>query len=205
MQGRISKSSYTSKQQKEFLRTWTAIGRAHVYASHGPDLFQLLDIASSSLAVDNVCDDCGELYTAHPSLAGSQLEFGRPTALAVPVPAAESTLCTPSSTVAMSTPKPDSTSTSVSDSSGLHGKKRGKRQAGQASGLFGPSLFGGAPATPAPPPSGGFNLFGGFASAAPAPPATGNILFGSKPASDAVSTHNASSTLGGDPKSLPRA
>jgi hypothetical protein len=122
MQGHISKLSYTSKQRKEFLRTWTAIGRAHVSASHGLDLFQLLDIASSSLVGDHVCDDCGALCTAHPSLAGSRLEFGRPpTALAVPIPAAGSTSCTPSSTAAISTSKPSSTSTSISDRSGRLG------------------------------------------------------------------------------------
>ena len=78
MQGHISKSPYTCKQRKEFLRTWTAIGRAHVSASHGPDLFQLLDIASSSLVADHDCDDCGSLCTAHPSPAGSPLELSRP-------------------------------------------------------------------------------------------------------------------------------
>jgi hypothetical protein len=183
MQGHISKSSYTCKQRKEFLRTWTAIGRAHVSASHSPDLFQLLDIASSSLVGDHACEDCDELCTTHPSPAGSQLKFGRPTALAVPVPAAGSTSCIPSSIAAISTSKPDSTSTSVSDSSDLHGKRRGKWQAvsGQVSGHFGPYLFAGAP-----PPSREFILFGGFASAAPAPPPTGNT-FGSKPASDVAS------------------
>ena len=166
MQGYISKSSYTSKQRKEFLRTWTAIGRAHVSASHGLDLFQLLDIASSSLVADHDCDDCGSLCTAHPSPAGSPLELSHPpTALTeahlrmaatdqqitdrrisvvgsgqtLPVPAAGSPSCTPNSTAAISTSK----------RSGL----RGKRQAGsgQASELGRP-------------------LFGGFTSAAPAPP-----------------------------------
>jgi hypothetical protein len=173
MQGHISKSPYTRKQRKEFLRTWTAIGRAHVSASHGIDLFQLLDIASSSLVADHDCDDCGSLCTAHPSPAGSPLELSRPpTTLAathqqitdryisvvgsgqtLPVPAAGSPSCTPNSTAAISTSK----------RSGL----RGKRQAGfgQASEL-------------------GQSLFGGFTSAAPAPPVIG--IFGSKPASDAA-------------------
>jgi len=180
MQGHISKSSYTRKQQKEFLRTWTAIGRAYVSASNGLDLFQLLDIASSSLVADHDCDDCGSLCTAHPSPAGSPLELSRPpTALAeahlriaatnqqitdrrisvvgsgqtLPVPAAGSPSCTPNSTAAISTSK----------CSGL----RGKRQAGsgQASEL-------------------GRSLFGGFT--APAPPLTGNTLFDSKPALDAA-------------------
>jgi hypothetical protein len=102
MQGHISKLLYTRKQRKEFLRTWTAIGRAHVSASHGPDLFQLLDIASRSLVADHDCDDCGPLYTAHPSPAGS-------------------TLCTPNSTAAISTLKPGATSTSLFSSSGLRG------------------------------------------------------------------------------------
>jgi hypothetical protein len=78
MQGYISKSSYTRKQQKEFLQTWTAIGRAYVSASYGLDLFQLLNIASSSLIADHNCGDCGLLYTAHPSPAGSPLELSRP-------------------------------------------------------------------------------------------------------------------------------
>jgi hypothetical protein len=86
MQGHISKSPYTRKQRKEFLRTWTAIGRAHVSASYSPDLFQLLDIASSSLVADHDCDDCGPLCIAHPSSAGSQLESSRPpTAVAMRV------------------------------------------------------------------------------------------------------------------------
>ena len=88
MQGRISKSSYTRKQRKDFLRTWTAIGRAHVSASHGPDLFQLLDIASSSLiAHDDDCDDCG---LAHLSPVGF-------------------TLCTSNSTAVISALKPGAT------------------------------------------------------------------------------------------------
>jgi hypothetical protein len=155
MQGHISKSSYTSKQRKEFLRTWTAIGRAHISASHGPDLFQLLDIASSSFVADHDCDDCGPLCTAHPSPAGS-------------------TLCTPSSTAAISASKPGATTTSLFGSSGLPGKTQ--VGSGQA------SVF-------------GSNLFGGFSSAAPAPP-TGNISFGSKPASDTAPPHNSSSTSG---------
>jgi hypothetical protein len=88
----------------EFLRTWTAIGRAHVSASHGPDLFQLLDIASSNLVADDDRDDCGPLCTAHPSPAGS-------------------TSCTPNSIAAISASKPGATSTFLFGSSGLLGKR----------------------------------------------------------------------------------
>ena len=97
MQDHISKS-YTRKQRNDFLRTWTAIGRAHVSASHGLDLFQLLDIASSSLvAHDDHCENCG---LAHLS----------PVAF---------TLCTSNSTAAISTSKPGATNTSLFGSSGL--------------------------------------------------------------------------------------
>jgi hypothetical protein len=182
MQGHISKSPYTRKQRKEFLRTWTAIGRAHVSASHGPDLFQLLDIASSSLVADHDCDDCGSLCTAHPSPAGSPLELSRPpTALAEahlrmaatdqqitdrPVPAAGSPSCTPNLTAAISTSK----------RSGLCGKRQAG--SGQASEL-GRSLFGGFTSAAPAPPLTGSTLFGGFTSAAPAPPLTGSTLFSS--------------------------
>jgi hypothetical protein len=109
MQGRISKSLYTRKQRKEFLRTWTAIGRAYVSASHGPDLFQLLDISSSSLIAHNDdCDDCG---LAHLSPVGF-------------------TLCTSNLTALISALKPGATSTSLFSSSGLHKK----RQAGSSQG-----------------------------------------------------------------------
>jgi hypothetical protein len=124
MQGHISKSSYTRKQRKEFLRTWTAIGRAHVSASHGLDLFQLLDIASSSLAADHDCDDCGSLCTAHPS------------------PAAGSPSCTPNSTAVIST----------SNHSGLRGKRQAG--SGQASELGRSLFGGFTSAAPAPPPTG---------------------------------------------------
>lgn len=87
MQGHISKSSYTLKQWKEFLRTWATIGRAHVSSSCGPDLLQLLDIASTSLVADHDCDDCGPLCTAHLLPAGS-------------------TLCTPNSTAAIPASNP---------------------------------------------------------------------------------------------------
>jgi hypothetical protein len=97
----------------------------------------------------------------------------------------------------MSISKPDSTSISVSDSSGLYRKKYRKRQAGQASRLFGSSLFDSIPAIPALLLSRGFILFGSFGSAVPAPLPTGNI-FNSKPASDTVSTYNTSSTLDRD-------
>jgi hypothetical protein len=209
MQGHISKSSYTRKQRKEFLRTWTAIGRAHVSASHGPDLFQLLDIASSSLFADHDCGDCGPLYTAHPSPAGSPLELSRPpTASAeahlrmaatdqqitdrrisvvgpgqtLPVPAAGSPSCVPNSTVAISMSNPFATSTSFG-SSGLRRKRQADSE--QVSGVR-PCLFGGftstAPVPPPPPPTGNM-LFGPkpASGAAPAPPPIGN-LFGPKPA-----------------------
>lgn len=130
-----------------------------------------MDIASSSLVGDHVCDDHEALCTAHPSPAGS-LESGRPPT------ASEAHLRTAATTF---------------DTSGL----RGKRQAdsGQASGPFGRNPFGGFDSA-APSPSRGFGLFGGNGSAAPTPPLTGNILSGSKPASDTLSTCNASSTLG---------
>lgn len=134
MHGHILKSSYTRRQRKEFLRTWTAIGRAHASASHGPDLFQLLDIASNSLVANHDCDDCGPLV--HPSPAAS-------------------TLYTPNSTAVISAFSPGATSTSLFGSSGL----RGKRQAGsgQASGL-GSNLFGGFSSAAPTPPTG--TLFG---------------------------------------------
>jgi hypothetical protein len=210
MQGHISKPSYTRKQRKEFLRIWTAIGRAHVSASHGPDLFQLLDIASSSLVADHDCDDCKSLYTAHPSPAGSPLELSHPpNALAeahlrmaatdqqityrsisvvgsdqtLPVPAAGSPLCTPNSTAAISTSK----------RSGLQGKRQARF--GQASELGGFQFGSFISAVPAPPLTG--NTLFGFkpaSNAAPAPPPIENTLFGFKPASDAALTYNAGST-----------
>jgi hypothetical protein len=130
MPGHISKSSYTRKQRKEFFRTWTAIGRAHVSSSHGPDLFQLLDIASSNLVADDDSDDCGPLCAAHPSPAGS-------------------TSCTPNSIAATYASKHRATSTFLFGSSGLLGK--GPASSGQVSGL-GSTVFGGFPsAAPAPP------------------------------------------------------
>ena len=128
MRGHISKLSYTPKQRKEFLRTWTAIGRAHVSASHGPDLFQLLDIASSGLVADHDCNGCVPLCTAHPSPTGS-------------------TLYTPNSTAAISASKPGATSTSLFASSGLR-----ETSSGQASELRS-SLFGGFSSAALAPPN----------------------------------------------------
>ena len=129
MQGHVSKLSYTLKQRKEFLRTWTAIGCAHVSSSHGPDLLQLLDIASTSLVADHDCNDYRPLYTAHLLPAGS-------------------TLYTPNATDIIPTSKPPVTSTSFFGCSDL----RGKRQAGsgQASRLRSNLFSGFASAIPAP-------------------------------------------------------
>jgi hypothetical protein len=130
MSGHISKSSYTRKQQKEFLRTWTAIGRTHVSSSHGPDLFQLLDIASSNLVADNDSDNCRLLYAAYPLPAGA-------------------TLYIPNSIAAIYISKLRATSTFLFSSSGLLGK--GPASSGQVSRL-GSTVFGGFPsAIPAPP------------------------------------------------------
>jgi hypothetical protein len=155
MQGHISKSSYTRKQRREFLRTWTAIGRAHVSASHGPDLFQLLDIASSNLVTDDDRDDYGPLCTAHPSPTGS-------------------TSCTPNSTAAISAAKSGATNTFLFGSSGLLGK--GLASSGQVSGL-GSTVFGGfSSAAPAPPT--GDTLFGSKPASDAAPTHNTGSIFG---------------------------
>jgi hypothetical protein len=105
IQSHISKSSYTPKQRKEFLRTWTAIGRAYVSASYSPDLLRLLDIASSNLVADHGWDDRRPLYTSHPLPAGSAL-------------------CIPNSTAIISASIPPVTSISLVSSSDLCRKRQ---------------------------------------------------------------------------------
>ena len=111
-------------------RTWTAIGHAHVSSRHGPDLFQLLDIASSNLVADNDSDDCRPLYAAHPSPA-------------------RSTSYTPNSIAATYASKQRATSTFLFGSLGLLGK--GPASSSQVS-RFRSNVFGSFPSTtPAPP------------------------------------------------------
>ena len=92
--GPISKL-YTHKQQKEFLRKWTAIGQAYISINYSQDLFQILDTASSSILAELYC----------PSAAAGTGE--------------ESTSCSLSWTAVISVSKPGLASTFVFSSSGI--------------------------------------------------------------------------------------
>jgi hypothetical protein len=71
------KSLYTFKQLTEFLRTWNYIGHALAYTEQDPDLFQVLNAASSFLCGDHLCDDTlcccrADLCTVDSPTAGNQ-------------------------------------------------------------------------------------------------------------------------------------
>jgi hypothetical protein len=86
MRGDTTKTSALTVEQREYLlQIWTNITHTLVSTGHAANLFQALNIACSTLHVDQVCDDHAQNYLADPladvSAAGiRRLELSRSTA-----------------------------------------------------------------------------------------------------------------------------